>query len=161
MAIATLATALLSTDLRSAEAHAIHTTLTELTREPNGDIRIRVRAFADDLSAAVARHTRTKQSRDYRIADPALSAYANAMISIADSRGNPLRLSWTSQRREGDVVWFELRGARVDGSLGGARFRNAMLFEMHEDQVNIVQTANGSKRHTTVFSRGDGAKRLP
>lgn len=141
------------------QAHAIHSTLMEVSRAPDGTVSVRVRTFADDFSAAVARHVRGTQRRDYAIADADAARYLGATLMLTDSHGTPVPLAFVSQQRTGDVVWLELRGSST--SLSGASIRNAMLFEVHDDQVNIVKASYGATSFTTLFSAGDRAKKLP
>ena len=140
-------------------AHAIHTTLTEIVLTEDGTVSVRIRTFADDFSAAVARHEQVAQRKDYVVADGEAARYLDAALKLTDSRGMIVSLTMISQRRTGDVVWLELRASKI--SLSGASIRNAMLFAVHEDQVNIVKASYGHTSYTTLFSSGDGAKKLP
>jgi hypothetical protein len=162
---AVLARALLSTLLLGSspgllQAHPIHTTLSEISTVTGGAVRVLVRTFADDFSTAVSRFTRTPARADHAVTDAAAGRYVAAAFTLTDARGRPLPLTLVAQRRTGDVVWLELT-ANV-ASLAGTRVRNAMLFDVHPDQVNIVKaTYGGTTGYTTLFSRGDAAKALP
>ena len=48
----------------TAEAHPIHSTLTEIIRAADGTVSVRVRTFADDFSAAIARYVKGVQRKD-------------------------------------------------------------------------------------------------
>lgn len=141
-------------------AHPIHTTLSEISIGAGGAVRVLVRTFADDFSTAVSRFARTPARADHAVPDAAAARYVAAAFTLTDARGRPLPLTLVAQRRTGDVVWLELTANAA--ALAGARVRNAMLFDVHPDQVNIVKaTYRPAGAYTTLFSRGDGAKALP
>ena len=142
---------------RPAPAHPIHTTLTELGRDADGTIALRIRAFADDFSTAASRHCGIAARPDHAVSDSAASRYAADVVRL-ESAGRVVRLSLVRQRREGDVVWLELRAAEREPA--GLRLLNAMLFDLHADQVNVVQVQLRGVRRTLLFARGDAAKRL-
>jgi len=143
---------------RRAEAHAIHSTLTEVTLARDGTVTVRIRVFADDFSVAVSRLARVAPRPDHAVADGLVARYLDATVALA-GRGVTAPLAFVSQRRTGDVLWLELRGSARD--LSGARVRNAMLFEVHRDQVNVVRASYAATSFTTLFSPGDGPKALP
>jgi len=157
---ALLATLLLCGFPATVRAHAIHSTLTEITRSPGGVVSIRVRTFADDFSTAVARFVKKETPRsDYRVDDRDAARYLAATLQLKDGKGAVVPLSFVSQQRTGDVVWLELRaGTSV---LAGTTVRIVMLFEVHDDQVNIVKASYDRTSYTTLFSSGDRAKVLP
>jgi hypothetical protein len=139
--------------------HPIHTTLTQL-QEREGVVTVRVRAFVDDLSAAVARENGRPMPADSSLREMEVERYVKRALSLADRTGKSVPLSWVGQRRTNEVVWLELRAAS-GVELRGSRVRNAMLFEFHDDQVNIVQAEYSGTRHTTLFAKRDQAKVLP
>ena len=143
----------------TAQAHAIHSTLTEIVRANDGIVSVRIRTFADDFSAAVARHVKGAQRKDYAVTDGEAARYLGVTFMLTDSHGTLVPLTFVSQQRTGDVVWLELRAPGT--SLSGASIRNAMLFEVHEDQVNIVKANYDRTSFTTLFSSGDRPKKLP
>lgn len=160
LARATLTSLLLGTTPGLVRAHPIHTTLAEITVQRDGTVRLLVRTFVDDFSTAVARFTKTSARADHVVADADAGRYVSAVFTVTDARGVRLPLTLVSQRRTEDVVWLELTSTAA--SLKGAKIRNAMLFEVHPDQVNIVKaTYPSTGAYTTLFSAGDGAKALP
>lgn len=139
-------------------AHPLHTSLTRISISNDGSLKVLIRAFSDDFSAAVARSTRTVATPDYRVSDAATARYLDGALALAvDGRRVELRLA--SQRRDGDVTWIELRSARR-ATLAGASIVNRLLMDLHKDQVNIVQTTDGSASRTMLFSARDTEKRL-
>ncbi|MCC6317485.1 MAG: hypothetical protein IT361_07285 [Gemmatimonadaceae bacterium] len=141
----------------AARAHPIHTTLTEVVLAGGGTLTIRVRTFADDFSAAVSRFAGSAPRPDHVVSDSAVARYLAKTFVLAIA-GRPLPLAFVSQRRTGDVVWLELCGSAR--SLHAASVYNAMLFDVHADQVNIVKASTPTSAFTTLFSRGDGPRAL-
>ena len=144
---------------RPGHAHPIHTTMSELSCSPAGDVSIRVRTFADDFSRAVARHTRRPAATNVEVSDADAASYLRAAFDLRDAAGQPVAVSLRSQRRTGDVVWLELSAAGLHG-LHSVQLLNRMLFDVHDDQVNIVQAVRGTDKHSVLFTHGDGLKKL-
>lgn len=143
---------------RPAAAHPIHSTLTEITRRP-GVVLVRIRAFADDFSAAASRLSGVAPGAGHTVSDAAAARYVTRFVRLEGEGGTGVRLTLTGQRREGDVVWVELAGATPLG-LEDLRIANAMLFDLHPDQINVVQTAQAGVSRTVLFTAGDGLKRM-
>ena len=126
--------------------HPIHSTLTNVTFDrPTAQITATVRAFSADLDKAVARR------RDTTIAD-----YVRASVVINDEAGRPVPTVWCGSRHEGDVVWLCLRAPAPHGATG-LTLTDRLLFDVFDDQVNIVMTEHGS----VLFTKGDAPRRLP
>ena len=127
-------------------AHPIHTTLTNVTFDrATAQVTAMVRAFSADVDKAVARRR-----------DTTLAGYARAAIAITDQAGQPVPTAWCGSRREGDVVWLCLRAPAPHGA-SGLMLTDRLLFDVFDDQVNIVMTEHGS----VLFTKGDAPRRLP
>ena len=144
-----------------ASAHPLHSTITELVLDPSrGTVRATVRVFADDLRSAVTRaaHGRTPPSAGATW-DAAVVAYATSVIAFQDASGRAVPLRSCGLRRTGDLLWVCLEGGAVR-DVGTLQLRNAMLCELYEDQVNVVQGVVGGARRSLLFVRGDRFKAL-
>ena len=146
---------------RPADAHPLHTTLTEISYDPAARlVRMSVRVFVDDFSAAVL-HGRAAAPGAPIVLPPdtAMVRYLASRVALRDGRGRMITLLWCGTRRSGDLLFVCLR-APAARPPAGARLRNAILTEIFPDQVNIVQAALGGARQTVLFTPGDGAKLL-
>jgi len=144
----------------TAPAHPLHTTLTELTYVgATSTAQVSLRVFADDFGAAAGRRAGVQPAIDHSVPDSVALAYVRKTLTILDGEGRSLALAWCGRRRTGDLVWICLRAA-APGGLTGARVHARMLFELYDDQVNIVQVAGGTRRQTLLFTKGDGPKGL-
>jgi hypothetical protein len=54
------------------------------------------------------------------------------------------------------VTWIRLEAPTADPT--GFRLLNAFLFELFDDQVNVVQATLRGRMRTMLFTRGDGPK---
>jgi hypothetical protein len=139
-------------------AHPLHTSMTHLEVMPNGSLSLRLRAFADDFSAAVARATGARVGEDYTVPNEAVARYvANAVRIRVGGRVVPLSL--VRQRRDADVTWIEFSAAGVR-TLAGALVENRLLMELHADQVNVLKVRGGDGDQTLLFSRGSEPRLL-
>lgn len=145
---------------RSASAHPLHTTVTELRLAPDGALTVSLRTFSDDFSAAVVKSTRTSVLRDHTVSDDAAARYVSGALELLVG-GSRVALQLVSQRRDGDVTLLELRAARPCASLSGARVVNRMLMEFHGDQVNLLKASYAGRTFTTLFAQGAPPRTLP
>ena len=143
--------------VRTAWSHPIHTTLTDIALDPaDGSMHFTIRAFADDFSAAVAKHARKPRPADYVVPDADIVSYASAAVSI-EAFGKPAPFVWGGSRRAGDVIWVTFKVPSVR-ALRGVKIASTLLFELYEDQVNIVQTTIDGRHHSMLFASGDRKK---
>jgi hypothetical protein len=144
---------------RPAWSHPIHTTLTEIAIDPaDGRMHFTIRAFADDFSAAVSKHARKPRPADYTVSEPDIVSYVSSAVSVEDASGKRAPAAWSGSKRAGDVVWVTFAVPSVR-SLRGVKIASTLLFELYEDQVNIVQATVAGRHHSMLFTSGDG-KRL-
>lgn len=140
---------------RPLAAHPLHTTITELTEDrARGTVRAVIRVFADDFGTVVSRHARGKPP-----SDAAAFAYTMASFSFTDGGGRPLAARPCGIRRTTDLVWLCLEAAAPAG-LASLGVRNAVLCDLYDDQVNVVQGVVNGSRRSILFTRGDRAKTL-
>jgi hypothetical protein len=142
---------------RPAWSHPIHTTLTEISLGP-GDrtMQFTIRAFADDFSAAVAKHAKKPRPADYTVPDADIISYVASAISV-EASGKTVPFTWAASRRAGDVIWVTFTVPSVH-ALRGVRMASTLLFELYDDQVNIVQTSVDGRHRSMLFTAGDGKK---
>lgn len=146
---------------RAALAHPLHSSLTELTYDPAARlVRLSVRVFADDFSAAVT-HGRPAAPDAPVVVPPdsAIVRYLVGKLVLADRSGRVIPLRWCGTRRAAEVLFLCLR-APMGAAPAGARVRNAVLTELFTDQVNVVRAAVGGAPQTLLFTPGDGMKAL-
>lgn len=147
-----LVTACLAGLSQPALAHPIHTTYTEIITSPGGSTA-RIRAFADDLSAAVARFHRRATPRDSSVGAAELARYVAAYFEASDAHGRRVGFTPCGIERAGVLTYVCLRLPPT----AGLRLRNRLLSDLHADQVNIVQHRQG---RTLLFTANGPAQPL-
>lgn len=134
-------------------AHPLHTTHTEVLQEPGGGVTITVRAFTDDLHAAV-------HATQGDTGDSALARYARQSLRITSGAGRLVPLEWRRARLDGTVTYLVFTAALPAG-LRGARIEQGMLMERFPDQVNVVQVRTPRRTTSLLFLPGQGPKAVP
>src|SRR6185369_4010458 len=94
-------------------SHPLHTTLADVSIGTDGSLCVTVRAFADDFSAAVARHAGKPRPADFTVADADVASYVAATVVLQDASGKPVALVWLGTRRTGDLMWVTVRAPSV------------------------------------------------
>lgn len=141
-------------------AHPMHSTLAEVVQDPaRGTLRATIRVFADDFGVVLTRHSRATLAGAGPAWDEAATRYAASAFGVRDGRGRVLALHSCGIRRAGGVIWICLATDAVASS-EGLQVRDAILCELYDDQVNLVQGHIGGARRTVLFVRGDGYKAL-
>ena len=141
-------------------SHPLHTTLAEVVIDDQGSLRVTLRAFADDFSAAVARHAGKPKPSDFGATDADVTSYIAATVVVQDLNGRRIPLEWSGARRTGELMWITVRAPGIR-SLKGIRVAYSTLFETFPDQVNILQSNDNGRRHTVLFTASDGRSSKP
>lgn len=133
--------------------HPLHSTHTELREERGGGVTLTVRAFTDDLHAAV-------RAAEGGTGDSALARYVRRSLRLTGAAGQPVPLEWRGARADGNVTYLSLTGL-LPGGLRGGRVQQVMLMERFSDQVNVVQVRTHGGATSLLFLPGQGPKVLP
>jgi hypothetical protein len=144
--------------------HPIHTTITTLTYDPVTAMAMaQIRAFADDLSHAVAQRAVALSIKGQVVSDPGADTgiihYAESRFTIAGADGRPLPLKPCGVRSSADLRWICLQ-TKLPGGLSGVRVADALLTDLYVDQVNVVIAEDGrtGTRSSLLFTPGDKPK---
>jgi len=122
-------------------------------------VALRVRLFHDDLQLALRAFT-GRPDLELTTADRADSAFAAYFAKVvrleADSQAPALRVTASGAEPDqvaGMVVWYVLEG-QVAATPTRLTMLNALLFEVFDDQQNIVQVFRlpGEERRTLYFT---------
>ena len=146
---------------RTARAHPLHSTITELTDDrSHGMVRATIRVFADDFGTAVmhASHNRGVATPGPAW-DAAALAYVASAFGFTDRSGRALQVRSCGTKRTADLLWICVEANSAEG-LASLKVRNSVLCDLFDDQVNVVQGVVGGARRSVLFTRGDKAKAL-
>lgn len=147
--IALVAALLLSFTLA---AHPLHTSMTEVVSNRSGTIELSLRVFADDFTRAAAEHWR-RHGRTGAGNAP-LADYAAHSLAIADQSGQPIATAFCGIRTAGDMLWICLR-TQAPRRDSGFQIVNRVLFEVFDDQINVVRAKHDGRTISLLFTPGD------
>lgn len=154
----TIALALVAGARNPADAHPLHTTVTEVTADASRHtLRAVMRVFADDFARAVA-GTDHPASRG-PVTDASAFRYLQKTFVLAGQDGRSIPLRWCGIRRTGDLLWLCVEAAAPTG-MTGVRVRNDALSDLYPDQVNIVRALSGGSARSLLFTRNAAARPL-
>lgn len=143
-----------------ANAHPLHTAITELTEDRGrGIVQATIRVFADDFAKAVSRSPRGRGVSLGPAWDAAALAYIASAFALTDRTGRSLALRSCGIRRTADLLWICVEASSADG-LAALKVRNRVLCDVWDDQVNVVQGTVAGVRRSLLFTKGDGSKPL-
>ncbi len=133
--------------------HPLHSTHTEVREESGGRLTVIVRAFTEDLRAAVVR-------QEGGLSDSSLARYARSRLGLREAGGREIPWTWAGARLDGEMTYLTLTGT-IRRGLSGATVRQEMLLEFFTDQVNVVQVRRMGGDASLLFLPGDRPKTLP
>lgn len=133
-------------------AHPLHSTHTLIRTGAGGRVEVTLRGFTEDLRRAVS-------AAEGAASDSALARYVGRRLRIQPPGAAPLVLRLLRRAVDGDatILTFDAGPGAVPR---GARVRQAMLMELFDDQVNVVQLEGPAGSASLLFLAGDGEKRL-
>jgi hypothetical protein len=144
-----------------ASAHKFHTSFAEAeynAREQS--LEITLRTFPDDLESILSKRNGKRVSLDRKQeAEPLLVAYLQETFELKNAKGEPLKLAWVGMDAGADSAWLYFEAKMPEG-FTGARLRNSFLFDLYEDQVNLVNLKQDDKKQSLSYKRGDGFQSL-
>ena len=129
------------------DAHPLHSSYAEITRERGGEIVIRVRLFADDFGALL---DSIRASSGRTSLDSIARQYVQRHLTISGPEGTAIPIDWCGMRSEKNVDWVCARSARP--ITGAFRVRNALMFDRFRDQISIIRWTGKKETRTLVLS---------
>lgn len=142
-------------------AHKYHTSVTRLEyNAEDHSVEITIQTFTDDIEAILTKRAgkpvRLDANKDSGrlVLDYLRDAFELRMD------GAKLELQWVGLEMKGGTTWLYVL-TKLPGSLSKASLRNALLFDLFEDQVNIVNVLDSGKKRSLVFRRGGDMQELP
>ncbi len=145
-----------------ARLHDFHTSLAEVHyNAPERVLEVSLRVFTDDLENALSRENGGKAIRvtDAGTADPFIQNYLAKNFSVIDAGNRRRPVNLLGKEITVDVTWlyFEIRDVE---SLAGKRLQNAVLTEVFDDQINMVNLVTPSGKRSFLFKPGESVQNL-
>ena len=140
---------------RAAKAHKFHASFMTINYNPQArTAAITMRFFPDDLRGALTkqnrRAVRLEKSKE---AAAMILEYLKTCFAIKGGE-TPCELSWVDMDLGPDSA-FMYFVAKVPDGLSGARIRDQFLFELFDDQVNVVTIKYEGREIEQVFRKED------
>ena len=141
-------------------AHKFHTSFTEANYNAEaGTLEVSLRTFPDDLESAVRRRAAGKPSAPPAARDrkkefeERVAAYVAETFRVRTPGGDPVKISWVGMDAGVDSAWlyFEVQLPAGTESLG---LSNRLLFDLFDDQINLVNLKTKDRRTALRFERG-------
>jgi hypothetical protein len=117
-----------------------------------------LRTFPDDVEAAVRRRAGARAAppadKDRKKAfEEAVAAYVAETFRLQTAKGEAVKLEWVGMDAGVDSAWLYFE-ARLPEGPEGVRLRNLFLFDLFDDQVNLVTVRAGAAKGSLRFERG-------
>lgn len=140
-----------------AAAHKFHTSFTEANYNAEaGTLEITLRTFPDDLEAALRRRAAPApapgrdRKKEY---EERVAAYVAETFLLKTATGEPIKISWVGMDAGVDSAWLYFE-ARLPANSEGIQFSNRLLFDLFDDQINLVNIKTKDRRLALRFERG-------
>ena len=140
-----------------ASAHKFHTSFTEADyNAQERSLQVTMRTFPDDLENILTKRNNGKSVRldQKKETEPLLVAYLQETFQLKNARGEFVKLSWVGMDAGVDSAWLYFEAAMPEGP-AGAQLRNGFLFDLYDDQVNLVNVKQGERKRALTFKNGD------
>ena len=131
------------------DAHPLHTSFTDVTRDERGVISISVRLFADDFGAMLDSLRAIPAFRNLT-ADQVAQAYFRRSFLVS-SGATAIEFLWEGMRTVDGLTWLTVRSVAPSPN-GRLRIRNSLMFDRFHDQVSIVRWNGRRGARTVVLS---------
>lgn len=122
--------------------HEFYVSLTEIRYNAKSErFEVSLRIFPDDMDRALKEHygisARLLTELEHSDADSLLEQYLQDLFQV-ELKGSPISLNYLGKEAEADVMWCYLESGPQEKPVEITVF-NALLCEIFEDQVNIIQ----------------------
>jgi hypothetical protein len=144
-----------------AAAHTFHTSLMSVEYNHQEQLlEISLQVFSHDLETVLTkrngRNIRLDKSPD---APQLILAYIQDSINIKNGAGETKQLAWVGMETQADAIWLYIETKMPEG-IAGALLRNRILFDLLDDQINLVHLKDDQRKSDLVFKPGDTFKPL-
>jgi hypothetical protein len=140
--------------LPRASAHRYHTSVTRM--EYNGqdkDVEITIQTFVNDVEDILSKRTGARVQLDAgKDAERKVYDYLRSSLELQNPAGKS-ELQWVGMEIKGESLWVYAT-AQMPKGIAHTSVRNTFLFDLFNDQVNIVNVISGGKK-TGLVLKGD------
>ena len=135
-----------------ASPHPFHTSIAQIDYDAKTQVfEVSLRVFTDDFETALSKESNQKIKLDETAQhDGLIERYLRKQFGFTDLEGLRKEARFVGKEFEVDATWIYLE---IPGSpsVSGLRLRNALLTEVFEDQVNVVNFKYLTAKRTYLF----------
>lgn len=146
----------------TSHAHDYHASITDVTFNPRTQsLEVAVKVFTDDLENALS--LRSKSNIAYSNSEKVqqhLREYVQASLSFEVEKGKPLKQKFLGAEEETDAIWIYVEVPVNANSLSQLYVRNAVLTELFNDQMNVMNVTYKGKVNSVLLQKHDSTKRM-
>lgn len=134
--------------------HDFHTSLTEMRYNVKSkSFEISLRLFTDDLQKALSANN---QNRKFVVEntdknDAYVEAYVRKYFAVINPKNQKITFQYVGKENEGEATWIYLE-MPVNESVNGCKIQNITLFDMFDDQTNIVNLFFQNQKKSYLFN---------
>jgi hypothetical protein len=144
-------------------AHDYHASIADIKFNPRTQsLQVAIKVFTDDLESALSKRSKTKVSYDpaSETIKQQLASYLAATMKFELAKGKPLKQRFVGSEEDADVVWMYFEVPVQQASLSQLYIHNAVLTELFDDQMNIVNLDYKGEMHSMLLQKSDTSKKL-
>ena len=137
--------------------HPIHISVTQIDHKASEkSLQITIKVFSDDFEKSLLTHSRLSKLPENQ-EELILGYFKNALIIKVN--GKAMNYRWVGYETETDAhfVFLEIERVAKVKSLG---ISNEILYNLYNDQANIVHFQSEELRKSELFQVGDGEKTM-
>ncbi len=146
----------------SGYAHDYHASITDVTFNPGTQrLEVAVKVFTDDLENALSVRSKSKiaYSNSEKVQQH-LQAYVEASLSFEVEKGKPLKQRFLGAEEVTDAVWIYVEVPVNTKGLSQLYVRNAVLTELFNDQMNVVNVTYRGKVNSVLLQKHEVTKKM-
>ena len=132
--------------------HAFHTSIAQVRYDVKSKVlEVSLRIFTDDLETALSKENNRKVILDETSQhDRLIENYLKKQFGFINQNGERKGMNFIGKESEVDATWLYLEIPCLE-SPNGLTLRNALLTELFDDQVNMVNLTYLSTKKTYLF----------
>lgn len=147
----------------AASAHEYHSSITDIKFNPRTQsLQVAIKVFTDDLENLLSKRSKSKVT--YNAGSESikqqLATYMASALTFELAKGKPLKQRYVGSEEEADVVWIYLEVPVQQASLSQLYIQNAVLTELFDDQMNIVNLDYKGKMHSMLLQKNETTKKV-
>jgi hypothetical protein len=132
--------------------HAFHTSIAQIKYDAKSKIlEVSLRVFTDDLETALSKENNGKvKLDDTSHADRLIESYLKKQFGFINQKGERKVMNFIGKEFEVDATWLYVE-IPCQESPNGLTIHDALLTEVFDDQVNMVNLTYLSTKKTYLF----------